>query len=341
MDDRFFGKTGLRVSAACMGSMTFGREIGEDASFSILDAFAAAGGSFIDTADNIYSDGASEEIVGRWLSKQKRSDWVLATKCGFPTGPAPTDVGLTRKHIFDAIDASLVRLRTDYVDIYQVHWWDRATPIEETLSALNSLVQSGKVRYLGCSNFTAWQIQVALAASDKHGWARFESLQPMYSLVERHADLELLPLCNREKMAVIPYSPLARGVLSGKHKSDEVIVPVQNLGLGKTSDTDWNSLQHLVETERKQRIVESVKHIAESIRKTPAQVALAWVAAQPGVVSPILGARSVAQLNDNLGFLDVALSVQQLADLDNVSGQPSQYPHDYISWANGEYKRNR
>jgi aryl-alcohol dehydrogenase-like predicted oxidoreductase len=337
---RYFGRTGLKVSVACMGSMTFGREIGEKDSHEILDLFASAGGTFIDTADNIYSDGASEEIVGRWLKKQpSRDQWVIATKVGFPTGKAPTDVGLTRKHILQAIDASLARLQTDYVDLYQVHWWDNGTPIEETLSALDQLVRSGKVRYIGCSNFTAWQLVQSLAVSDAHGLTRFASLQPMYSLLVREPEMELLPACIAEGLAFIPYSPLARGAVTGKQKAEVKMLPAAPCGLGNLSAEDWEKLRQAYDAERVQRIVEGVRRVSEANHTTPARVALAWAASRKGIPSLILGARTVSQLEDNLGFVGLTLSDSDIQLLDDAGKSKLAYPHEYIDWANTEYKR--
>lgn len=339
MDYRFLGSTGLKVSAACMGTMTFAREIGEEESARILDRFADAGGNFIDTADNIYSNGGSEEIVGRWLKKQGNRDrFVVATKVAFPTGPAPTQVGLTRKHVLEAVEASLRRLQVDYIDLYQCHWWDSKTPIEETLNALGSLISAGKVRYLGVSNFTGWQLATALAAGRAAG-VQIACYQPMYSLLVREAEWEILPVCRREGLGVIPYSPLARGTLSGKHpKGDPTALPTLSREQA-LEDSDWQVLKGACEEERKQRILATVRQIAREHDKSPAQVALAWVAAQPGITGPILGARSVAQFDDNLGFLDLALSAQELDRLDKVSSPGEPYPHDYLAYITREYAR--
>lgn len=339
MDYRILGRTGLNVSAACMGTMTFAREIGEEESARILDRFAAAGGNFIDTADNIYSNGGSEEIVGRWLRKQESRDrFVIATKTAFPTGPAQTQIGLTRKHIFEAVEASLRRLQTDYIDLYQCHWWDSKTPIEETLDALGSLVCAGKVRYLGVSNFTGWQLATALAVGGAAG-ARIVSYQPMYSLLVREAEWEILPVCRREGLGVIPYSPLARGWLSGKHpKPEPPAIPAlsPDAALG---DSDWQVWKGAYEEERKQRILATVRQIAKEHDRLPAQVALAWVAAQAGITCPILGARSVAQLEENLSFLDIRLSSEEQDRLDKVSSPGQPYPHDYLAYIANEYGR--
>ena len=206
---RFLGNTGLRVSVLCLGTMTFGRESSEADSHAILDRFVAAGGNFIDTA-NVYAGSASEQIIGNWLVNQKRDDLVIATKVRFPLGEGPNDVGLSRKHILSSIDASLTRLQTDYVDLYQVHAWDPVTPLEETLSTLDGLVKAGKVRYIGVSNFSGWQLQKAIDISKANGWEPFVSLQPLYNLLDRSTEWELLPLCQENGLGVIPVEPAAR-----------------------------------------------------------------------------------------------------------------------------------
>ena len=217
MNYRFLGKTGLRVSELCLGAMTFGRETTEEVSRQILDRFVAAGGNFVDTAD-VYSRGASEEIVGRWLKDQPRDDLVIATKVRFPMGSGPNDVGLSRKHILAGVEASLRRLQTDYIDLYQVHCWDHVTPLEETLSTLDTLVQSGKVRYIGASNFSGWQLQKAIDLSLRMGWEPFTCLQPQYNLLCRTTEWELVPVCLNEGLGIIPWSPLRGGWLSGKYR---------------------------------------------------------------------------------------------------------------------------
>lgn len=213
------GNTGLMVSDLCLGCMTFGRETDEAVSKEIVARFLDAGGNFIDTAD-VYSQGVSEEITGRAI-QGVRDDVVLATKVRFPMGDGPNDAGLSRKHITRSCDASLKRLGTDYIDLYQVHCWDAATPLEETLSTLTDLVRAGKVRYVGVSNFTAWQLAKAAGVSELRGFERFVCLQPQYSLVERNIEREILPVCRGEGLGVIPWSPLGGGFLSGKYRRDE------------------------------------------------------------------------------------------------------------------------
>ena len=219
MNTRYLGKTGLKVSELCLGTMTFGRETDETTSYSILERFVEAGGNFIDTAD-VYSQGISEEIVGRWLPTKNRDDLVIATKVRFGMGDGPNDVGLSRKHILSGVEASLRRLGTDYIDLYQVHCWDKRTPLEETLSTLDGLVKSGKVRYIGVSNFTGWQLQKAIDLSLHNGWEPFVCLQPLYNLLDRQLELELLPICENEGLGIIPWSPLRGGWLTGKYRRD-------------------------------------------------------------------------------------------------------------------------
>ena len=204
MNYRYLGKTGLKVSEFCLGAMTFGRETSEGISHQILDRFVEVGGNFIDTAD-VYAQGVSEEILGRWLKGKSRDDFVIATKVRFPMGEGPNDVGLSRKHILAGIEASLRRLDTDYVDLYQVHCWDHTTPLEETLSTLDSLVRGGKARYLGVSNYGGWQLQKAIDLSHYMGWEQFVCLQPLYNLLDRQIELELLPVCQNEGLGAIPF----------------------------------------------------------------------------------------------------------------------------------------
>ncbi len=223
MKTKRLGRAGLKVTEACLGTMTFGYQCDERASFSVMDEAAAQGVNFIDTADvypvpvSLETVGRTEEIVGRWL-KGKREDFVLATKCRMQMGTRPNDAGLSRKHILSAIEASLRRLQTDYVDLYQVHAPDPDTPIEETLRALDSIVESGKARYIGCSNFQAWQLSKALWTSERLGLARFDSVQPRYNLLYRAIEQELLPLCLDQGVGAIVYNPLAGGMLTGKHR---------------------------------------------------------------------------------------------------------------------------
>ena len=292
MEYRKLGQTGLMVSELCLGTMTFGNEADEQTSKRITDRFVEAGGNFVDTA-NVYSRGVSEEITGRVI-RDYREDVVVATKFRFPMGEGPNDSGASRKHIISACEASLRRLDTDYIDLYQIHCWDSSTPIEETLSALDDLVRAGKVRYIGCSNFTGWQIEKSVRVSEREGLARFDCLQPQYSLVVRDIEHEVLPVSREEGLGVIPWSPLAGGFLTGKYSREDA--PPENTRMASWGDT-WK--RHA--TSDKFDIVDRVCEIADSRGKEPAQIALSWVKDRPGVTSPIIGARNVEQLDKKLG----------------------------------------
>ncbi len=326
MEYRRLGKTGLMVSELCLGCMTFGRELDEEGSHRILARFLEAGGNFVDTAD-VYESGASEEIVGRALKEARREDVVLATKVRFPMGGGPNDAGLSRKHIFSGCDASLRRLGTDYIDLYQVHAWDATTPLEETLSALTDLVRQGKVRYVGVSNFTAWQLVKALYVSELGGFESFVSLQPQYSLVERNIEREVLPACREEGVGVIPWGPLGGGFLSGKYRRGEE--PPQDsriAGAFESMEEHWDRRA----TERNWRTLDAVGEISEETGKSYAQISLNWLLRQEGVTAPIIGARRTEQLEDNLGASGWELSEEQVARLDHASAVEDVYPYRFI-----------
>lgn len=329
MDYRQMGKTGLRVSELCLGAMTFGRETTEEDSFKILDRFVEAGGNFIDTAD-VYSDGKSEEILGRWLKAKNRDDIVIATKVRFSTGPGPNDIGLSRKHIMDGVETSLRRLGTDYIDIYQIHKWDRATPIEETLNTLNSLVQAGKVRYLGASNVAGYQLQKAIDIGRSHGWESFTCLQPLYNLLDRSIEWELLPVCREEGVGVIPWSPLRGGWLSGKYRRGMSGPPVETR-VEAAEKYGWSESWSAYAKERTWDVIDALLTVARETGKTPAQVALNWVLNRPGITSPIIGVRTMEHLEDNLGGAGWALSAEQTTRLDKVSDAPLPYPYDLLN----------
>lgn len=293
-----FGRTGLRVSRLCLGTMTFGYQCDDDTSFAILDAADAAGITFIDTAD-VYPLGApanlfgrTEEIVGRWLNG-RRDNYIVATKCFFPTGPNPWDSGNSRKNIMRSIDASLRRLQTDYVDLYQLHGFDHNTPIDESLQALDDLVKAGKVRYAGCSNFLAYQVARSLGRSEVLGTARFDSVQPRYNLLFRENERELLPLCAEESIAVIPYNPLAGGFLTGKHHPGGPTAGGRfTLGhaAGRYQERYWN--------DRMFTAIDELRPLAAQSGASMATMAVQWVLANPAVTSPIIGASSPDQLAD-------------------------------------------
>ena len=328
MDFRYLGKTGLKVSELCLGAMTFGRETTEPESVAILDRFKAAGGNFIDTA-NVYTRGASEAIVGRWLAGQRRDDWVIATKARFEMGDGPNDVGLSRKHILSAVEASLRRLQTDHIDLYQVHCWDPGTPLEETLSTLDWLVQQGKVRYLGVSNYKAWQIQKAVDLAQQRDWEPFVCLQPLYNLLDRSLEWEIVELCQREGLGIIPWSPLRGGWLSGKFRRG-MALPPDDTRVARASQHGWSEQWDTYNTERTWAVIDALVAVAEEAGKTPAQVALNWVKDQPGVTAPIVGARTMTQFEDNLGAVGWALTADQRAKLNAVSDLPGPYPYDFI-----------
>ncbi len=327
MEYRWLGESGLQVSELCLGTMTFGRETDETTARIITDHFLEAGGNFVDTAD-VYgkTSGLSEEIVGRAL-KGRRSKVILATKVNFPTGPGPNDQGLSRVHIMRAVETSLRRLQTDYLDIYYVHCYDEKTALEETLLTLNNLVKSGKVRYLGVSNFTAWQLMKALSISEKWGWAKFICLQPQYSLVVRDIEREILPLCREESLGVVVWGPLGGGFLSGKYRRGAK--PPQGSRIARAGET-WEEAWSRRATEKNFRILDVVGEITSSRGKSYAQVALAWVRAQPGITSPIIGARTREQLKDNLGSVGWELTSEELKALDEVSRLEESYPYRFI-----------
>lgn len=322
---RRLGETGLMVSELCLGSMTFGRELDEDGSKAIITRYLDAGGNFVDTAD-VYERGASEEIVGRSI-KGVRDELVLATKVRFPMGDGPNDVGLSRKHVISGCEASLRRLGTDYVDLYQVHMWDAVTPLEETLSALTDLVRTGKVRYLGLSNFAGWQIAKAAGVSELRGFERFVSLQPQYSLVERNVEREVLPACREEGLGVIPWGPLGGGFLSGKYRRGEE--PPEDSRIAGVPD-EFEEAWYKRNVERNWRTLEVVGEISGETGRSYAQISLNWLLQRDGVVAPIIGARRLDQLEDNLGAADWDLEEEQVERLDRASAIESVYPYSMI-----------
>ena len=305
------GRTGLRVSRLCLGTMTFGSTewrpwiLPEDASRPFIRHALDVGINFFDTAD-MYSRGVSEEIVGRALNDfTTRDQVVIATKAFFPMGDGPNDRGLSRKHLFHATDASLRRLGTDYVDLYQIHRFDPHTPIEETLEALNDIVRAGKARYIGASSMYAWQFARMLQVSERRGWSRFVSMQNHYNLVYREEEREMLPLCRAEGIGIIPWSPLARGFLAGNR--DRATGPDEKKG-GETlrAQTDEYA-QSLYYADSDFRVVDRVVEIARARGVTPAQIALAWILRQPGVTAPIIGVTKIEQLDDAVAALEVTL----------------------------------
>ncbi len=302
------GRTGLKVSEICLGTMTFAHQCDEKMSFAILDKAAEHGVFFLDTAD-VYpvppspeTAGRSEDIIGKWLAG-KRDRFVVATKCRMRVGHGPNDEGLSRRHILEAVEDSLRRLRTDYIDLYQPHSPDPDTPLEETLRALDDLVRSGKVRYLGCSNYPAWQVALSLGICAHQDWARFDCVQPRYNLLYREIESELLPLCRDQGLGVIAYNPLAGGFLTGRYQEGQTPPPGTRFTLGKTGDLYreryWQQAQF-----------EAVKQLQAFFKprgKPLVQVAIRWVLDQPGITSAIVGASRPEQLDQSLAAVNLTL----------------------------------
>ncbi len=308
------GSSGLQVSRICLGMMSYGdpasREwmLPEDAAEPIVRRAVEAGVTFFDTAD-MYSDGVSEEITGRLLAKlfPRRDDYVLATKLYFPMGQGPNDRGLSRKHVLAAIDASLRRLGTDHVDLYQLHRWDYQTPIEETMAALHDVVRAGKARYLGASSMYAWQFAKAQHTAQAAGWTRFVSMQDHYNLVYREEEREMIPLCLDQGVGVIPYSPLARGLLAGSRGRG---------GERRTVRAGSDPLADEMYDEADFDVVDAVRAVAGERGLSAAQVALAWLLGRPAVTAPIVGATRLRHLDDAAAAVEVALSVEEVARLE-------------------------
>ena len=316
------GQTGLQVSRICLGAMSFGSPewrpwvLSETESRPFFRRAIESGINFFDTAD-MYSDGLSEEIVGRALVEfTNRDQVVIASKAYFPTSSGPNDRGLSRKHLFDAIDASLRRLGTDYLDLYQIHRFDPLTPIEETLEALDDIVRVGKVRYIGASSMAAWQFASMLHASDSHGWSRFVSMQNHYNLVYREEEREMLPLCRAEGVGVIPWSPLARGFLAGNRipRSQTEQSRVNETLRARTDDYAHD----LYYQESDFRVVERVVELAHSRGVSPGQVALAWLLSKSEVDSPIIGTTKIEHLDASILALDIKLDSQECLSLEEL-----------------------
>ncbi|WP_019890210.1 aldo/keto reductase [Streptomyces purpureus] len=322
MEQRHLGRTGLKVSELCLGAMLFGTE-NEAEAHRVLDTFTEAGGTFVDTAD-MYGRGESEEVLGRWLKGRDRDSLVIATKVWARMSDAPNDAGLSRKHIVSAVEGSLRRLGTDYIDLYQTHAWDAATPIEETLSTLDTLVKAGKVRYVGASNVAPGQLQKALSVSRAEGWEPYISLQPLYNLLRREVEWELAPLCVAEGVGIVPYSPLHHGWLTGRYRRGMTAAPEGSREAGREG---WRAL----DTEETWRVVDALLEIARETGREPAQVALRWLLHQPGVTAPIVGARTVEHITGTLGAVGWTLTAEQLARLDEASARPLPYPYDLLA----------
>jgi aryl-alcohol dehydrogenase-like predicted oxidoreductase len=323
---RQLGAAGLRVSVLTMGTMTFGGRggfasvgsTGVDEARRQLDQCLEAGVNLFDSA-NVYSSGLSEEIVGEVL-EGVRDDVLLATKARMPMGEGPNDAGLSRHHLVTECEASLRRLRTDHIDLYQVHEWDGQTPLEETLEALDDLVRAGKVRYVGCSNYAGWQLMKALGIADRRGLARFVSQQIHYTLQAREAEYELVPASIDQGLGILVWSPLAGGLLSGKYRRGE------QGPAGSRHLSGWDE-PPVRDEEKLYDVVEVLVEVAKDRGCSPAQVALAWLLDRPAVASVVIGARTTEQLADNLGAADLSLSDQEQARLEEVSRPPLLYPY--------------
>jgi aryl-alcohol dehydrogenase-like predicted oxidoreductase len=321
MEYRQLGRTDLMVSELCMGTMQFGWTADEETSFEVLSATFQAGINFLDTAD-IYSQwvdgnpgGIAEKIIGKWMHKYNisRDKVIIATKVRGQMSDDPNDQGLSRKHILKSVDDSLRRLQTDYIDLYQSHWYDADTPIEETLSAYDEIIKQGKVRYIGCSNYPAWRLMQSLWASDKHELARYNSLQPNYSLVHRaEFERELADVCQEYRIGVIPYSPLGGGFLTGKYRKG------QGVPKGSRGDTSQRTQSYF--TEKNWKLLDVMENMGkEKGEYSISQIALAWQLSNPIITSPIIGPRNTEQLEDNLGVVGLRLTEDELTVLNKAT----------------------
>ena len=325
---KLLGKSGLRVSELCLGAMTFGDDWGwgsdKDASREIYDAFVEAGGNFIDTAD-LYTNGTSERFLGEFMAAD-RERIVLATKyTNSAAGTDPNAAGNHRKNMMQSVEASLKRLNTDYIDLYWLHIWDFMTPVEEVLRAFDDLVRQGKVLYIGISDTPAWIVSRADAIAELRGWTQFVGLQVEYSLIERTCERELLPMARELDLAVTAWSPLAGGLLTGKYEAGVD-------GRKEESRFDHPMMAPRLDiSDRKRAICRAVVEVAAAVGKSPAQVALNWLCRQPGVMIPIIGARRLSQLKDNLGSVDFSLEDEHLQKLDAVSYIELGFPHDFFT----------
>lgn len=329
------GNSGLLVSDLSLGTMVFGE--GRERSTPAADAekiihhYFDAGGNHLDTS-NGYAGGRSEEIVGQALKGRPRDQVIIATKVYFPTGTGRNDMGLSRHHIMAAVHASLRRLEMDYIDLYYMHRWDHLTPLEESLRAFDDLVRAGKVRYIGVSNFKAWQIMKGLAISEQRGWARFVAGQYQYSLIKREIEYEFIDLFRSEGIGLTPWAPLGGGFLSGKYKRGQR--PTEAAEGRIAREPEWTEdAWARRNTERNWNIIEALGQIAEARDATYSQIALAWLRAQPAVATTIVGVRTMEQLKDNLGAGDINLTGEELASLNTASALPELYPYRFIAEA--------
>jgi aryl-alcohol dehydrogenase-like predicted oxidoreductase len=328
MEYQLLGNSGAAVSRLTLGTMTFGRESSEEVARDQLDVFMAEGGTLIDTAD-VYSSGGSEAVIGRWLADRPRDitdQVVLATKGRFPMGPGPNDVGLTRRHLERALEDSLRRLGVDCIDLYQVHSWDPLTPVAETLRTLDGFVRQGKIRYFGLSNFTGWQVQKVVATCAALGLEAPVTLQPQYSLLVRELEWEIVPSCADAGLGLLPWSPLGGGWLTGKYTRDAR--PTGATRLGENPDSGVEAYDRRAGAARTWAVIDAVQTIAEARGASMAQIALAWLADRPSVSSVILGARTVEQLQDNLGAAEMHLEHDETTALELASDPvAADYPY--------------
>jgi aryl-alcohol dehydrogenase (NADP+) len=314
------GRSGLQVSRLCLGTMTFGLQSDEATGFAIMDKAAEAGVDFFDTSDayplggDLASRGRTEEIIGRWLGG-KRERFIIATKCFVPMGPSPMDGGNSRKHIMSAVEGSLRRLGTDYIDLYQLHGYDQSTPIDETLSALDDLVHSGKVRYVGCSNFLTYQLVRAIGRSETLRLARFDSVQPRYNLLFRQIEREMLPFCAEDGVGVISYNPIAGGLLAGKHDRSAPPPDGSRFTLGNAGPMYQDRYWH----ERMFDTVDAVRKLADEAGVNIATLAVAWVLANRAITAPIIGASNPGQLDATLAAATYALAPDLKRRLDDLT----------------------
>jgi aryl-alcohol dehydrogenase-like predicted oxidoreductase len=337
MDYRLLGRSGVAVSALTLGTMTFGTETDEDGSHAQLDHFVEAGGNLIDTAD-VYSKSHSEQIIGRWLAARSgvRERVVIATKGRFPTGDGPNDVGLSRRHLTSALDASLRRLGVDAIDLYQLHAYDPLTPTEETVRFLDDAARAGKILYFGLSNFTGWQLQRLVDVAQFRGLIAPVTLQPQYNLLVRGIEAEIVPACQASGIGLLPWSPLGGGWLTGKYRPSTP--PTGETRLGEDPERGMEGYSRRSGLTRTWDVIDAVRTLAGERDVPMAQIALAWLMARPAVTSVILGARTVEQLVDNLGAADVQLSDEEIARLDAVSDPDlDDYPYGEM----GIDQRNR
>ncbi len=338
MEFRTLGNSGTVVSAQALGTMTFGAEADEETSGAILEAFVENGGTFVDTADVYGQGGASETILGRWLASHPTdaAQLVVATKGRFPMGPGPNDLGLSRRHLRDALDASLRRLGVEHVDLYQMHAWDAHTPLEETLRFLDDAVAAGKISYYGFSNYLGWQLTKAVHVAAAHGWAAPVTLQPQYNLLVRDIEHEIVPASLDAGVGLLPWSPLGGGWLTGKYERDRR--PTGASRLGEDPERGMEAWEARNADERTWTVVDAVREVADARGVTASQVALAWVQAQPAVTSVIIGARTVDQLHDNMAAADLELGAD---DLDRLGAASAPRVDDYPYGPAGVAQRGR